>query len=65
MRVKVDEDRCQGHAMCTLACPELFRLNDDDGHAYVVDELVPPHFEENVRQAQRGCPEDAIEILEI
>jgi ferredoxin len=64
MRVKVDEDRCQGHAMCTLACPELFLLNDDDGHAHVEDELVPAGFEENVRQAQRGCPEAAIIVIE-
>lgn len=64
MRVKVDEDRCQGHAMCTLACPELFLLNDDDGHAYVEAELVPAGFEESVRQAQRGCPEAAIIVIE-
>jgi ferredoxin len=64
MRVKVDADRCQGHAMCTLACPELFHLNDDDGHAFVVQEVVPVEFEEHVRQAQRGCPEDAIFITE-
>ena len=63
MRVKVDADRCQGHAMCTLACPELFHLRDDDGHAYVVQEEVPAGLEENVRQAQRGCPEDAIIII--
>jgi len=65
MRVKVDADRCQGHAMCTLACPELFLLNDDDGHAYVLDEQVPEQFTEKVRQAQRGCPEDAIQLFEV
>ena len=64
MRVKVDADRCQGHAMCTLACPDLFHLNDDDGHAFVVQEVVPEEFEDHVRQAQRGCPEDAIIITE-
>lgn len=64
MRVKVDADRCQGHAMCILACPELFLLNDDDGHAYVEDEQVPAGFEEAVRQAERGCPEQAILIFE-
>lgn len=60
MRVRVDNDRCVGHGMCRLACPEVFELSDEDGHAYVVDENVPPEFEEAVDQAVRGCPEQAI-----
>jgi len=64
MRVRVDADRCVGHGMCRLACPEVFELSDDDGHAYVVEEIVPPDLEEAVRQAVRGCPEQAIEAFE-
>jgi ferredoxin len=64
MRVRVDADRCVGHAMCRLACPEVFELSDEDGHAYVLDENVPPEHNEAVRQAVRGCPEQAIEIFE-
>jgi len=60
MRVRVDNDRCVGHGMCRLACPEVFELSDEDGHAYVVDENVRSEFEEAVDQAVRGCPEQAI-----
>lgn len=63
MKVRVIDSVCQGHAMCILACPELFKLNDDDGHAYVESEDVPPDMEEHVRQALNGCPEAAIEIF--
>lgn len=48
--------------MCRLACPELFHLNDDDGHAYLTSEEVPVKFEPNVKQAVQSCPEQAIEI---
>ena len=60
MKVRIDADLCQGHAMCALACPQLFQLSDEDGHAHVDDENVPPEFEDAVRQAVRSCPEGAI-----
>ena len=60
MRVRIDPNICQGHAMCALACPELFLLGDEDGHAYVLDENVPPQFENAVEMAVCSCPEGAI-----
>ncbi|WP_372347934.1 ferredoxin [Streptomyces sp. KL116D] len=36
MQVHVDTSRCQGHALCAMTAPELFDLNDDDGHATAV-----------------------------
>lgn len=62
MKVRINAGRCVGHAMCNLAAPEIFKLSDEDGHAFVVSENVPPEFEDAVRQAERGCPEEAIEI---
>lgn len=64
MRVKIKPELCQGHAMCFLSCPELFRINDDDGHAYLDNEKIPEGLEEKVDQAQRGCPEGAIVIFD-
>ena len=60
MRVSIREDLCQGHAMCFLACPEMFKLSDEDGHAAVLTEVVPPEHEFAVEQASRSCPEGAI-----
>ena len=61
MKVRVDDRLCQGHAMCTLACPELFELSDEDGHAFVRQADVPPELSEKIEQAVRGCPEGAIQ----
>lgn len=46
--------------MCFLACPEVFKLSDEDGHASVLTEVVPPEHEFAVEQASRSCPEGAI-----
>ncbi len=47
--------------MCRLACPEVFQLSDEDGHAFVLDENVPKKLEANVNRAVQSCPEQAIE----
>jgi len=62
MRVRVNPDLCQGHSMCALACPEVFTLSDEDGHASATPGPVPKVHEDKVLQAQRSCPEQAIEI---
>ena len=62
MRASVDAEVCQGHALCTMNAPDLFRLRDDDGLAYVDDETVPPGQEDAARQAAASCPEMAISI---
>jgi ferredoxin len=48
--------------MCALACPEVFHLSDEDGHATANPEIVPRELEDSVLQAQRSCPEQAIEV---
>ena len=47
--------------MCILACPELFDLSDEDGHASVRQSDVPRELEAKIEQAVRGCPEGAIQ----
>ena len=64
MRVSVDAGRCQGHTLCSLAAPEIFLLREEDGHASVACDLVPPDRESAVRRAAAGCPEQAIAIDE-
>ena len=63
MKVRIKDHKCVGQGMCRLAAPEVFELSDDDGHAYVTSEAVPAGLEEAVRHAERGCPEEAIEVL--
>lgn len=63
MRVRVDLDRCQGHTLCAMRAPRSFELDDVDGHSVVVDEEVPPEQEDEVVEAARSCPEQAISIF--
>ena len=59
IRVKVDEGRCQGHTMCHMVAGEIFKLRDEDGHAYVENELVPDALRDLALKAEAGCPERA------
>jgi ferredoxin len=65
MRVVIDPKRCQGHGMCNMVCPQVFRY-DDEGFGYVVPEheTVPTALEDEVRLAEIQCPERAIVITE-
>jgi ferredoxin len=64
MRIRVDDNRCQGHNLCHRALPELFRIREDDGHAYVDTEAVVAFdLQERVRLAALNCPEGAIHIV--
>ncbi len=64
MRVKVDNDKCQGHNRCFTVASELFDL-DEYGYSHEVgDGVVPPGLEEKARLAVANCPERAITIVE-
>jgi ferredoxin len=60
VKARVDPELCQGHTLCAMNAPDLFALRDEDGHAYAVDEDVPPGQEEPAREAARSCPERAV-----
>jgi ferredoxin len=64
VRVRVDQDRCQGHTLCAMIAPDSFQLDDIEGHASAISEDVPPHQEDAVREAVQSCPEQAI-LLDI
>jgi ferredoxin len=47
-----------------MLAPEVFLLDDEDGHAYVTSESVPEPLEDKVRRAALNCPEMAIEVID-
>ena len=63
MKVRVDLERCQGHTLCAMRAPRSFDLDDVDGHSVVVNEEVPPDQQDEVVEAARSCPEQAISIF--
>jgi ferredoxin len=62
MRVRVLDDRCQGHTLCATAAPAVFGLREEDGHAYTLVDDVPADLEDQAERAAAGCPEQAIVI---
>ena len=62
MKVSVDGARCQGHTLCSMIAPDSFELDDVDGHASPVSEVVPGDQEDQVAEAAHSCPEQAILI---
>lgn len=64
MRIRVEQEKCQGHNRCFVVASELFEL-DDYGYSHEVNGgVVPPELEEKARLAVANCPEQAILIVE-
>jgi ferredoxin len=64
IRLRVDQDRCQGHSRCKALAPELFNL-DEFGNAHEIgDGTVPEALVEKAYLAKSNCPELAIDIIE-
>jgi ferredoxin len=61
MRVMVDRDKCQGHAICHMLKPELFPL-DDLGYSALDDTEVGEADEDRVRRVVASCPEQALSV---
>lgn len=56
-------EKCDGSGLCAAACPEVFEMGQD-GKAHVKVAAVPQESEESCRDAEQGCPYQAIEIEE-
>jgi ferredoxin len=65
LRVRVDQERCQGHARCAALASELFALDEFGNAREVGDGTVPPELEDKAWLAEANCPELAIEILKV
>ncbi len=62
MKVRVDQDKCQGHSRCYSLAPDLVDV-DDFGQAHARrDGDVPAGQADLARLAAANCPEYAIEI---
>lgn len=64
LKVRVDRERCQGHARCHAIAPELFELDDFGNARERGDGAVPRGLADKARLAQANCPELAIDAVE-
>jgi ferredoxin len=64
LKIRVDREKCQGHARCKSLAPELVDL-DEFGNAHERgDGFVPAGLEGQAWLARSNCPEIAIEVIE-
>jgi ferredoxin len=64
VKLRVDPDKCQGHARCFALAPELFDVDDYGMSSVKGDGTVPVGLEEKARLAIVNCPEFAIEEID-
>jgi len=64
VKVKVDRERCQGHARCAALAGELFELDELGNAREKGDGTVPDALVEKAYLAKANRPEDAIDIEE-
>jgi ferredoxin len=62
LKVKVDREKCQGHARCAALAPELFVLDELGNAREAGDGSVPAAQVDKAHLAKANCPEMAIEI---
>ena len=64
LKVRVNRQRCQGHARCAALAPELFEA-DEFGEAHEIgDARVSADLHAKAYLAKANCPESAIDIEE-
>jgi sterol 14-demethylase len=64
LKVILDRDLCQGHAVCVGEAPEVFKLGSD-GKVTLVTEEIPTSLNAKVRAAAKYCPTRTIRVQEI
>ena len=63
MRIVVDRDLCQGHAVCESEAPEVFTV-PKNGTVDVLDASPPDELRSKVEAAVKYCPTHALKIEE-
>jgi ferredoxin len=63
MRIEVDRDLCQGHAMCEMEAPVIFRV-PKKGQVEILDSQPSEAERRNVEAAVRYCPTQALSLVD-
>ena len=64
MKVVVDYDLCQGHAMCVLEDPDVFVVPRGADQVSLLDETPDETHRDGVQRAVRYCPTVALSVEE-
>ena len=63
MKVVVDFELCEANAICMEVCPKVFKVDDQD-FLHILIEEPGEELREDVEEAVRRCPRQAISIEE-
>ena len=63
MKIVMDYDLCQGHAVCMGEAPEVFHVGPKGEHTVLLEE-PPEDLREKVEAAIEYCPTGAISLLD-
>jgi ferredoxin len=62
-RIELDDDLCQGHAMCELEAPDVFKV-PTRGVVEILDDQPPDELRDDVERAIDSCPTQALSLVE-
>ena len=54
------DQSCLACDACVLSAPQNFKMDEDEGHAYVSKQPTTPEEEAACKEAMEGCPVEAI-----
>jgi ferredoxin len=63
MRIVVDYSVCESNGICMGLMPDVFELDDGDNLNVLQDDVTPEN-EDDVLEAVRQCPRQAIVVVE-
>ena len=62
--ISVDHPRCEGHGLCAVQAPGVFRLDDEAQLTYRFESTeVPDEHQHAARTAVNTCPVAALRVL--
>ena len=64
VRVVVDRDLCQGHAVCESEAPEVFSVSKK-GELTILQHEAPDELRGQIEAAVKYCPTKALRIEEV
>ncbi|MCI2035813.1 MAG: ferredoxin, partial [Oscillospiraceae bacterium] len=60
IKVSIDRSGCIGCGLCAESCPEVFRINGEDGLAEVHAQPENKDGEDGAKYAEQNCPVSVI-----
>jgi ferredoxin len=64
MKIRVDYERCVGHARCKTLAPQVFATDEVEGRIVLLTAEVGPDAAQTALRGAKACPERAIAVFD-